>query len=487
MPVHTYSRHKYSARARTGPTVIVAPAREILEARRDVGAFGLYVAGKAPEKIHRDWFEIIITGESNSQLNLVAGDDTNLLSFRGSAKTTWMRIIESWVIGHNPHSITGWVSYSEQIALKSSRVIKRLIESPRYREIFPAVRPGKRWGDTDWEIDKTYAGVSSLDSDITFQALGATGSVTSNRFHWVVYDDLIKNKKHIQNPEVRETMLETIQDAIEPCLIPGGRQVGLGTRWSPEDIHAQYFTPANDWKVIEQAALILQSDGTEISAWPDRFPTDFLQKIRTRKPVSFFYQYQNQIPESSEDNPIKPEHIQYAELPTDLHDLVLGVDLAAGEEEKDDFTALVLVGKGRADGLYYVIHAEQFRASGNVEKIKRILSLRKRFKQFRVMAEKNAYQKSFEGDWRDYTRRYRVQTIPLETIAAVEDKIMRLESVSGVFENGFVRFNKNAPGLGQLVSQLLLTDREHDDLMDAAVYAVGRLQKKARKPLSGAA
>lgn len=481
MPVHaTYTRTRYQVRQQRSPLLIVSVDPAIARAREDIGAFGEYVCGKVPAEIHQSWFPIIVTGESNEHLNKIAGDDTSLLSFRGSAKTTWLRIITAWAIGHNPHMQVGWVSYSEAIALKSSRVIKRILSSSLYREVFPHIRPGTRWGDTDWEVDKAFAGVSTLDSDITFQALGTTGSVTSNRFHLICFDDLIKSKKHIANEDVRAAMMETIQDAIEPCLIPGGRQIDLGTRWRNDDIHATYFTEENGWNVIEQGAIALNDDGTERSTWAERFSLPFLQEIRRKKPLTWLYQYMNQMPDLNEEMPIKPEYIKYDQMPAVLQQLTLGVDLAAGEEEKDDFTAFVLAGK--ADGNYYIPYCEEIRESGNLGKIKRIIELRKKWKFGRIIVEKNAYQKSFEGDWKDYCKRYGVKNLVCEMVASVDDKIMRLEAISGIFENGFVILNKHEK-MGRLTAQLLGVDKDHDDLADACEKVLNRLQRRDRRPL----
>jgi predicted phage terminase large subunit-like protein len=236
--------------------------------------------------------------------------------------------------------------------------------------------------------------------------------------------------------------------------------------------------------IIEQPAIVLGSDGKERSAWESRFSLEFLWKIRSRKPLTFLYQYQNQLPALNEEAPIKPEFIQYGDLPAVLRSLTLGIDLAAGENETDDFTALVLSARDEV-GNYWIVATHEFRASGNLAKIKQIMEFRKTWGNFRVIVEKNAYQKSFEGDFRDYCKRYRVQNLVVDTVSAVDDKIMRLESVSGIFENGFVFFNK-LQGMQRLISQLLGMDGEHDDLMDACVYALNPQQKRARRRAAGA-
>jgi phage terminase large subunit-like protein len=491
MPVRLASRPKYRARQQSRHlTIVVAPSPQIAAARNDLGAFGEYVCGKVPAEIHRSWFPHLATGANSECLNLIAGENTNLLSFRGSAKTTWARIWLAWAIGHNPHIQTGWISYNESTALKSSRVIKRIIASQRYQEIFPHVRPGSRWADTDWEIDKAYAGVSTFDSDFTLAALGITGGITSNRFHLTVYDDLIKSSQQIKNAEIREKMVENYGEVIEPCVeaVPGSRQVSLGTRFRADDIHATEFTPENGWKVIEQGAIVMDENGQERPAW-ERIPLTRLYRIRQRRPIIFSYQWMNQIPQLADEQSITEDDFQYidaAEIP-DFVELILGIDLAASEDEKNDFTAFVL--GGRKDDRIIILEAQEYRIKGNLKKIQEVMALWKRWRhkaqRLRIVFGKPAYQKSFEGDWQDYKRRYNVQSVTCEGVVENLDKDEKREAISGVFQDRIVYFNR-AKNFGRLVAQLIGADLEHDDLADGCYFCLSKLQRRVRRALSSA-
>jgi len=208
-----------------------------------------------------------------------------------------------------------------------------------------------------------------------------------------------------------------------------------------------------------------------------------LQKIRDKKPAIFLFQYQNRLPDNSEYAIIREEWIAYDEAPTDFDELVLGVDLAASEKTRADYTALVLI--GRKGEMLYVVDVHEFRAVGNVEKIKRICELRKTWGNFKVVVEKVAYQSSFEGDWKVEMKRRRLSNFVCEMVTPKGDKDSRLEGVSGVFANGIVKFNRKAK-CGRLVSQLLRFDMDHDDLSDACEIALSRLQRRSRRPLTSA-
>jgi phage terminase large subunit-like protein len=474
MPIKLSSRHQYQAKQKP---VIVCMDAEIVAARNDLGKFGELVAGKKPAAIHREWISLLCTGQSNEVLNAIAGQDTAILSFRGSAKTTWLRLFVAWALGHNPHLQVGWISNSESIALRSSRVIKRILESPIYQKIFPGTRPGDRWADKEWEIDKRTARLSRTESDISFVAIGAMGAIASNRFHLLVYDDLIKSSAQIRNPEIREKMQLNIEEVIQPCLIPGGREVCLGTRFDRSDIYGTYITPENGWRVIQQRALVAGQ-----SAWPERFEVKLLEKIRKRNPVVFAYQYQNEIPPSADESTLQPGWIHYSVVPKVFDQLILGVDLAASEKERSDYTALVLIGV--VGDRYYILEAIRFRAVGNVDKISRILSLRKTWGEFRTVVEKVAYQASLAGDWKTEMKRRRL-ALRCEEFVPRGDKRSRLEGISGLFANGAVYLNQHKP-MAELVDELLEIAQDHDDLRDGAVIALTTAMKRSRRPLSSA-
>lgn len=75
-----------------------------------------------------------------------------------------------------------------------------------------------------------------------------------------------------------------------------------------------------------------------------------------------------------------------------------------------------------------------------------------------------------------------MKNLVCEMVNSTEDKMMRLEAVSGIFENGFVILNKHEK-MGRLIAQLLGIDKDHDDLADACEKVLNRLQRRDRRPL----
>jgi phage terminase large subunit-like protein len=144
---------------------------------------------KAPAPHMMEWHRHLITGESNRYLLDIAGANLDILSPRGSAKSTVLNLFTAWAIGRHtsaqmPLQII-YCSYNIATAIPKSRIIKQLIDNTMFKRIFPRVRlkPGMQ-SDIGWAVDFEYAGIPRVgDEEYTLRAAGLRGSITSKRAH----------------------------------------------------------------------------------------------------------------------------------------------------------------------------------------------------------------------------------------------------------------------------------------------------------------
>jgi hypothetical protein len=483
---HLPSRWKAQALAHNA-AVAAAPPKAIL-ARNNFAIFLEYVLRKKPARHHLIWITRLVTGNSSDILHLIAGENLEILAPRGSAKSTIIGAWCAWVIGHNPAIRIIYTSYSQSVALSRSRLIKRLIEKKQYQEVFPHIVKGDRWADTDWEINKLKAGVSdaAIESDYTFYAVGITGSITSRRSDLIIYDDIIKSSKSIENPDVRQKILDNVGEVIQPTIVPGGREVSIGTRFRPDDIHSTEFIPENGWQVVEQSAIEIDEVGEEVSYWPERFELPKLQHIRERKPVIFSFQYQNKIIRIS-DTSIDPTWIKRGHVPTDVK----------------EYEQLVLGLAGRIGDEFYVLDCRRGRWPGNQDKIDVLLEMcldwgiieenedvgegePGQYYSLPVTlyfhAEDVQYQASMSSDFKRFvTNKHGIYNIvyrPAKTRGS--DKLSRLRGVTGIFQNGLITFNQYRM-MGVLIDELTnFGSAENDDTVDAIVYALQFLAQRTK-------
>lgn len=496
-----HSKHyRAKARAKVRASGEVRSSPEALKARSEFGYFCEYLTRNSPEPKKQPqhmaaWNEQLITGIDSPALIGIAGPNVDILSPRGSAKSTYLAMFTAWAIGN--HALQGkmlkvlYISYTIDVARPKSAAIKAIIESKEYREIFPTVIPGKKWSDEYWAIDYEFAQISTIGEEVfTVCCAGLKGGIVSKRSHLIILDDLIKSEFDIENPEIREQMEYNWTRSILPTMFTGGRAICLGTRFRADDIHCTTFIEKNKWVQIEQQA-ILGEEGEETTYW-DFWPLSHLLELREADPTGFSYQYQNKVIRSSE-NSIDPQWITKAEVPMDLKafdKIAIGVDLSSKTKERHDYTVAVL--GGRIKNKFYILDMWRGRSAGNVTKLDKILELLADWGAIGqndeglyfstsipvyLYVEDVAYQGSLAGDFKTHVvAGHKLSNLIYRPAPSRGDKLMRLRSVTGLFENDLVTWNQSAklqPAVDELIS---FGACAHDDCADAIAFLLNGLR-----------
>lgn len=487
-----------SAAAIPKPEVAPPPPPEyVLRARED---FGYYceLMGKPPPRHMREWYRVFLTNKSDEYLSYIAGPNTALLSPRGSAKSTFVALLLSWLIGK--HALDGkllrilYVSYNVDVARNKSAAIKNLILCKEYQEIFPCVRLSKgRTSDELWSIDFAFAGVDVRGEDaFTLACAGLRGTITSKRANLVVVDDAIKSAEDIANPEVRRGMENNWNQVITPTMFQGARAIALGTRFHFDDIFATTFVPKNGWKVITQGALIYDDDGRPESYWPEMYSLKFLLEKQTRDHISFAYQYLNK-PVSTTELGISPNLFVKAEVPEDYEEIGVGMDLSAGLTERHDWTVFVLA--GRLEDKVYIIDYRRLRTMGNLEKLEAMAELLVEWNLLRedysgqlfatpsevvIWPEAVAYQKSFQGDFqRIAIEQWGLHNLRVSPVNGFRgDKMARLRGMMGLLQSRKILFNKYRDFSVVVDEVVNFGHAPHDDCADALNMVVQGLMRR---------
>lgn len=452
---------------------------------------------KPPAKHMLEWHQHLITGESNKYLLDIAGPNLDILSPRGSAKSTVLNLFTAWIIGR--HTSAGlplqiiYVSYNIATATPKSRIIKQLIDSTVYKKIFPKVQlKAGMQSDIGWSIDFEYAGIPRVgDEEFTLRAAGLRGSITSKRAHLVIVDDPIKSSTDIKNPSIRDEMNNNWSSVIAPIIFEGGRSICLGTRFHPLDIHKTLFVESKGWKQVTQEALTYDNHGNPVSYWPEQWSVKYLMQQKELDPVAFAFQYQQQ-PVLTSDLIVSPELIIKGDVVTEFDSLAVGIDLSASRNETSDYTAFVL--GGRLNDKYYIIDAHQCRSIGNLEKIDLLCDmllewgiLHKQDNQYfptystvTLVVESVAYQASLAADIRRVLLNERgLGNLHVHEVKGFRgDKIARFRGTLGLLENKKIVFNKYRK-FDALLDQLInIGATSHDDLLDAYTWLITFLQRR---------
>ena len=306
-----------------------------------------------------------------------------------SQQLTLRRVL--WEIGRNPNATIGIVGAKAEQAYEWVRAIRAGLESPAFRRVFPAVRPG-----FPWSTERLYVGRSDPTLTApTVQGIGIGGSFLGARLNIIILDDIL-NALNTATKAQRTKVCEWIDSSM--CagrLLAGGKLVLLGNTWTSDDaIHelSKRIRPDGSSIYRYQRDPLPDPDAPDaVSPLPEIWP---LERIRERRdligPARFKWQYELH-PRGAEDSRFDPawfeavsarpwrpptgqalalrragrpaEANRIAFLAAAGETLQIGVDLGVGLGERHDRTALVVYLRDTVQ-CRHVIYVETLRDTG---------------------------------------------------------------------------------------------------------------------------
>jgi predicted phage terminase large subunit-like protein len=446
--------------ARRKVTGRIAESTQQTEAARDFRAF--YNLFNLTVEPHQEAWEAAFATEQN--LRIAAP--------RNSGKTTFVMMQIAWRVGNNPNLRILVCSATSEIAKALTSCTKRILESEEYKEAFPRLLPSDQWANSAWTVKRDL-----LLKDPTCLAVGMGGSIASRRADIILVDDPIKSSLDIATLKARQEMQTWWHEVLSPTGGAEAKRWIICTRYRRDDIHATDFTPERGFHCITQQAI---ANGQ--SYWEKRFPLEYLQELKADNPTTFASQYQNE-PVDEELIIIHPEWLKTGEAPPQFEAIAIGVDLAASQKERADYTAMVAV--GRQSQQYWILVAERGRWTIH-ETAHRLFALHAkletRTKRIAAAVEATAMQAALVIEF----KRLAIElgsSIRIEADIPKGSKEQRLRGIAGLFEAGKVTFDCTLKAK-ELKAELTGFGFEtHDDLADALEKALRRVFK-SQKPIS---
>ena len=432
-----------------------------------------------------------------------------VLEPRGFGKTTLLCHRAARLVGLTRGAIRiGILCAVDEDAENLSAAIRRIVEHPRFAEVFPwasAGVVGPRWRDGAWTVRG-----AELGKDVTCRALSLGSVHAGARLDLLLADDPVGRQENATSAG-RAKVLDSLLEVVLPMLVPDGRVLVTGTRWHEDDLYAQLI--ARGWRVLVRRAI---EDGR--SLWPEWFSLEALAERRTTLGSAFFAaQYMNDASSLGGEVFRREWFTRIDVVPAGISRRV-GVDLAASLAERADYTAvvelvetadhsLVIVGIWRerlADGHRAWLTGLRdavgpaaghpygppvgprlcqplgmlpplFAGATGDPALPRRLSV--------VNIESTAFQTVFARELVRHTGLW------VRGVRPDRDKVTRARPFAALLEAGRVVFWSRAPGLAEFEDELVaFPNGAHDDLVDAAVYAAdlgAPVQRPVPMPASG--
>lgn len=365
------------------------------------------------------------------------------------------RRFPAWLLGINPEIEIVVASYNADKAREFGYEVRDIVRSSEYRALFP---------QSTLKEDSRAADRWNTDSGGSFRAVGIGTALTGRGADVLLIDDPIKDDEEADSEIRRERIWSWYSSVAYTRLSPGGRVVVIQTRWHEDDLTGRLLDEqrkgGDKWDILELPAI--SRDGHAL--WPDRYPVDYLERIkRVTLPRHWSALYQ-QRPAPEEGAYYKREWFRwYDEKPKQLR--VYGASDYAVTDGDGDYTVHIVVGVDPEDNIYVL---DLWRGQTNSDVwVQTWLDMVKQHSPLMWVEEQGQIIKSI-GPFLDRRMRETRTYCRREQVSSAADKPTRSRSMQARTSMGKVYLPSKAPWMADFTSELLTFPAgKHDDMVDA--------------------
>tara|TARA_R110000868_G_scaffold259538_1_gene517788 strand:+ start:684 stop:2201 length:1518 start_codon:yes stop_codon:yes gene_type:complete len=384
-------------------------------------------------------------------------------------------LLPSWFLGNFPGKKIIQTSHTAELAVGFGRKVRNLVDSDRYKDIFP---------DVALQADSKAAGRWATNYSGEYFAIGVGGAVTGKGADLLIIDDPHSEQEATLaeiNPEVYDKTYEWYTSGPRQRLQPGGAIVVVMTRWSKRDLTGQVIKAAaqrngEEWEVIEFPAIL--PSGKPL--WPEFWPLDQLEALKQELPSGKWQAQYQQQPTSDVSAIVKREwwNIWDDDRPPRCEYVIQSWDTAFLKTQRADYSACTTW------GVFY-----QTDDTGKEQANIILLDAIKERMEFPELKQRAfAEYKAWEPDSLIVEAKaagsplifeLRAMGIPVQdfTPSKGNDKIARLNAVADLFASGRV-WVPNTHWAEELVEEVAsFPSGEHDDLVDSMTQALLRYRR----------
>lgn len=350
------------------------------------------------------WFHEIVCSEIDSFLE--SETDNRLIitiSPRRGKSEIVSRRTPAYVLGKNPNTSIIVASYSADLAQRINRDVQRIIDSPKYRILFPETTlSGKNVKTTSLG---SYVRTSDLFEIVGYKgalrSAGVGGGITGTGADLAVIDDPFKDWQDAYSPRYRQMIKDWYSSTLYTRLSPKGKVIIIHTRWHEDDLigwllkEAEANPEADQWKVVNLPEIQDEHNNYPHPKdqrqhgevlWSGRYSLEHVNKIKNSVGSKVFNALYQQRPTTDGGQIIKAEWIQYFKELPEIDYYIASWDCAFKDTKTSDFvvgTVWAVCGSNK-----YLVYLVRERM-GITETMKQMIIVSKKFDlRYQVIEDK---------------------------------------------------------------------------------------------------
>ena len=394
------------------------------------------------------------------------------------------RGLTPFLLGRHPEWEIVAACATQELASYFGREIRRTINSPEYRNLFPATEPDPSSNSIDQMLTTRHGG---------YWLVGVGGQLTGVGGHVVLMDDLIKSKEVADSEVEMARVWEWFHAVAMTRLSPGGGVILMHTRWGIQDVIGRVLAAdPTGWKRLTFPALAVEDEphrrkGEALQ--PGRYTTKMLEKVRddlvkAGRERDWMALYQ-QSPVSDTGVFFKSEWLNYVPIPQfpERESLTwyIGVDLAASLSSAADKTCFMPIGMDHEGNCYAapdtILDRMEFLTAAS-----KLCDLIEKYRPMWVACEKGPLHSAFGPILRAEMRRRQI-FCTIKEISRTQGKHIyaapvqaRMQSKAFFFPNTNQFTLEIAP---QFLNYIPGNENQTDDAIDAAANLFATMDKMA--------
>jgi predicted phage terminase large subunit-like protein len=363
------------------------------------------------------------------------------------------RRFPAFAVGLRPEVQIIAASYNSDLASDFGREVRNIVGSTEYAALFSTKLAQDSKAANRWHTDK--GGM--------YVAAGVGTAITGRGADILLIDDPFKDRQEADSELQRQRVWDWYTSTAYTRLMPGGSVIVINTRWHDDDLSGRLLAEQEDggdqWEVVSLPAI----DDKGAPLWPEWYPLDRLEQIRSVLPArdwNSLYQ-QNPIPDDG-DYFRSAWFTDYEQLPELLN--FYGASDYAVTDHGGDFTEHGVFGVDQNGNIYVVDW--WFGQTDSMEWIERKCDLIIKHEPAMWFGESGPIRRAVEP-FMMRRMQERKAWCPIEWLPSINDKASRARSIQGRASMGKVFLPKNAAWKGHVLAQLLrFPAGKHDDAVD---------------------
>lgn len=377
---------------------------------------------------------------------------------RGGKSELVSRRFPCWVMGRNPGFEIIAASYGYSLAEEMSRDARQIVEGDAYARLFP-----------DCRMDATSSAVDrwATSNGAVYRPKGVGQGITGMGADGLIIDDPVKDRAEADSELSQKRTWDWYRSTAYTRLSKNGWVIVCQTRWNQMDLSGMLIEQESMGGEQWHKLVIPAIDDAGASFWPERFPIERLDAIRSVTTGREWQSLYMQEPQPDEGTFFKREWFEpnrYTIAPT-VHAYMTSDH--ARSQDGGDYTVLRVWGVDVNRDLY-LLDGWRGQATTDVWSAQAIALIRK-WKPTAWFPENDATWGSVEPFVRVMLRDANC-ALRIEKMSTRGDKPTKAQAFQGMAAQGRVHLPVGVVGDAVLSEYLAFPTGKHDDEVDAAAH-----------------